>query len=434
MMSQAPRYCLYARKSSEPSDRQAMSIESQLNEMRSLASREGLCVVETKTESHSAKASGERPVFNGVIADLRARKYNAILTWAPDRLSRNAGDLGVLVDIMDQDLLVEIRTCNQTFTCSPNDKFLLMILCSQAKLENDNKGINVLRGMRARVESGRWPGVAPIGYVNSAIKGREGLVEPDPERAPIIRQVFEKVVDHGWSGTQVHHWLRQIGFKTRTGTDLPYSSVYALLRRSFYYGRFEWPKGSGKWHQGLHEPLIDYETFELTQKHLNERVPEKKPDREPVKSLPLARLMRCGHCTSRLTAQEKTKILASGKTVRYVYYCCNRGRNRQCKAPMVNEKKLAQQLADIMDRIDIDEIGVRHRLAKEIDDFYAIYTKIPDAERTPERRERELRMWAKTLLLNGKFGERLAIMESIKSGFVVRDGKVGLTGVMERIA
>ncbi|QQS44711.1 recombinase family protein [Candidatus Roizmanbacteria bacterium] len=66
-----------------------------------------------------------------------------MLTWHPDRLSRNAGDLGVIVDLMDQGKLKEIRTYSQTFRNTPNDKFLLMILCSQAKLENDNKGINV---------------------------------------------------------------------------------------------------------------------------------------------------------------------------------------------------------------------------------------------------------------------------------------------------
>ena len=73
---------------------------------------------------------------------MRRGRYTGILTWAPDRLSRNAGDLGSLVDLMDQKLLHEIRTYGQHFSNNPNEKFLLMILCSQAKLENDNKSIN----------------------------------------------------------------------------------------------------------------------------------------------------------------------------------------------------------------------------------------------------------------------------------------------------
>ena len=80
-----------------------------------------------------------------LLNGLREQKYNAILTWAPDRLSRNAGDLGSIVDMMDAGVLVQIRTHGSTFSNNPNEKFLLMILCSQAKLENDNRTKNVKR-------------------------------------------------------------------------------------------------------------------------------------------------------------------------------------------------------------------------------------------------------------------------------------------------
>ena len=66
-----------------------------------MAKRDCLNVTETKQESYSAKQSGNRPVFNELLEDLRSGKYNGILTWAPDRLSRNAGDLGSLVGLMD---------------------------------------------------------------------------------------------------------------------------------------------------------------------------------------------------------------------------------------------------------------------------------------------------------------------------------------------
>lgn len=129
------KYCLYARKSTESEERQVLSIDSQIKEMLQIAERDGLEIVEIQRESHSAKNSGGRPVYNELINDIRLGRFNAILTWAPDRLSRNAGDLGSLVDFMDQQLLHEIRTYGQSFSNSPNEKFLLMILGSQAKLE-----------------------------------------------------------------------------------------------------------------------------------------------------------------------------------------------------------------------------------------------------------------------------------------------------------
>ena len=147
------KYCLYARKSTESEERQVLSIDSQIKEMLQLAEKEGLLVADIKRESHSAKETGQRPIFNELIEDLQLGKFNGILTWAPDRISRNAGDLGKVVDLMDSGVLKEIRTYGQKFSNNPNEKFLLMILGSQAKLENDNRGINVKRGLRTRVET-----------------------------------------------------------------------------------------------------------------------------------------------------------------------------------------------------------------------------------------------------------------------------------------
>lgn len=103
-------YCLYSRKSSEDDERQAMSIDSQVKEMALLAQKEGLIIKEIRRESHSAKESGQRPEFNRLIQDLQEGVFTGILTWAPDRLSRNAGDLGMLVDLMDQGKLINIKT------------------------------------------------------------------------------------------------------------------------------------------------------------------------------------------------------------------------------------------------------------------------------------------------------------------------------------
>ena len=107
------KYCLYARKSLEAEEQQALSIESQVKEMLALAEKDHLQVVDIKREAHSSKEVGKRAVFNQMLSEIREKKYNAILTWAPDRLSRNAGDLGSVVDLMDQKLLLEIRTYSQ---------------------------------------------------------------------------------------------------------------------------------------------------------------------------------------------------------------------------------------------------------------------------------------------------------------------------------
>jgi len=235
------KYCLYARKSSEEDERQALSIDSQIKEMLQIAEKEGLEIVDIKKESHSAKESSKRDVFNSIIKDLKDKKFNSILTWNTDRLSRNAGDLGSLIDLVDKNLLVEIKTYNQVFKNTPNDKFMLMILGGQAKLENDNKSINVKRGLRAKVEQGLWPAVAPTGYLNDLRKDRTGCIHLDPDRWSIIREVFEKVAYDNYSGRKIFNWLKDINFKTKSGKDFSLSNIYLMLNNTFYYGYFEYP-------------------------------------------------------------------------------------------------------------------------------------------------------------------------------------------------
>ena len=187
-------YCLYARKSSESDERQAMSIESQVKEMSALVEKENISIKEIRSESYSAKVSGTRLVFNQMIEDIKSGIFNAILTWAPDRLSRNAGDLGALIDLMDAQKLYTIKTFSQVFSDNPNEKFLLMILCSQTKLENDNRGLNVKRGIRAKCEMGWRPCMPPLGYYNRALNNVKDIII-DPERGPIVKEMFYRVLN-----------------------------------------------------------------------------------------------------------------------------------------------------------------------------------------------------------------------------------------------
>ncbi len=286
-------YCLYARKSSEDDERQALSIDSQIKEMMAVAKRDGLDIAEIRRESHSAKDSGQRPVFKQLMADIRSGLFTGIVTWAPDRLSRNAGDLGSLVDMMDQGLLKEIRTPGQRFTNSPNEKFLLMILCSQAKLENDNRGINVKRGLKNKCELGVRPGVAPLGYLNErSLDRNKGKIVIDPIRAPTIKQLFRFVAERGASGGTLLKWLNgEANFKTRGQKRITLSGVYRILNNPFYYGMFEYPKGGNNWYKGTHEPIIAKELFEEVRSML--AVAPKM--RWGSKEFAFTKMLRCGN-------------------------------------------------------------------------------------------------------------------------------------------
>jgi DNA invertase Pin-like site-specific DNA recombinase len=422
---QAPlRYCLYARKSTEDDEKQALSIESQVKEMTELAKRENLNVTEIKRESHSAKASGTRPVFQELLDDIRKGKFNSILTWAPDRLSRNGGDLGMVVDLIDQKRLIEIRTYSQKFTNSPNEKFLLMILGSQAKLENDNKGINVKRGLKTRAEMGLWPCVAPTGYLNEKIQGRECYVIVDPIRGPVIKQMFEKVAYERWSGRRVYKWLKEdIKFKSRRNTNLNLSTIYNLLKLPFYSGIFEYPRGSGNWYEGKHQPLISRELFQKVQ----EKIAEENRPKTRFKELTFTKLMTCGYCGSGITAQEKVKyIISEGVSRTYIYYSCTRHKDHECKNPSINEDQLIEQLSVIIDQVDLDEIGAKEIIKREISKHNKLRANVLGIKEKDRMPDIDVRAYAKYLLREGTIYEKRELLEHLRNRIVLKDKKISL--------
>ena len=411
------KYCLYARKSTESEERQILSIDSQVKEMLQLAEREGLEIIEIRRESHSAKATGQRAVFNEIINDIKLGKFNGILTWAPDRLARNAGDLGALVDLMDQKILLEIRTYGQRFTDSPNEKFLLMILGSQAKLENDNRGVNVKRGLRMRCEMGLWPNMAPLGYLNQKLLDKKCQVITDPERAPIVRQMFEKVANEHWSGRKVYHWLKfELNFRTKSNHHVSLSSIFLTIQNPFYYGVFEYPEKSGNWYTGKHEPIITKELFDKTQEQLN----RDQIVRSEIKEFAFTKLMHCGLCGSGISASEKFKKHKDGTTARYVYYGCSRARDIHCQSGYLREEGLIDQLIKLMDEIDMNEIIMKHKFEEEVDRLNKFQKNILGMQGIKTKvKNIDLRGYAKYLLKEGAATEKREFLSCMKSKFVI---------------
>ncbi|USN88275.1 MAG: recombinase family protein [Candidatus Nomurabacteria bacterium] len=430
------KYCIYARKSMEQEERQALSIDSQLKEMKEIVDREKLDVVAIKTESHSAKHSGQREVFMEMVTELKAGKYNAILTWNPDRLSRNAGDLGLLVDMMDNGKLLEIRTFNQVFSNSPNEKFLLMILCSQAKLENDQKGINVKRGLRAAAAKGLWPcAYPPLGYSKSRMKGEEGVVHLNKKDAPFIKEAFRKVAYEGYSTYAIERWLKETGMTTSSGKPLNYSLVQAMLHNSFYYGYFEFPKKSGQIYKGAHKPAITKKLFNDAQEAIAQKERKKRYRKSKTAPFGFLHLIRCGTCSSGITAEEKYKTLKStGEEAVYRYYVCCRNRNRDCREKYISETQLLEELYKILDVVELDEIGMREMLESEIEKWYKVRAFVqgkPVEERTDEQKEYDLRKYAKIIFEEGRNDEQREILKYVKGRLILRNKRIYLDTVPE---
>jgi len=94
------KFFLYARKSTDVEDKQVLSIEAQVAELRAFAKRENLEIIEELIEKQSAKIPG-RPVFNSMMSRIEKNEADGIISWHPDRLARNSVDGGKIIYLLD---------------------------------------------------------------------------------------------------------------------------------------------------------------------------------------------------------------------------------------------------------------------------------------------------------------------------------------------
>ena len=289
---------------------------------------------------------------------------------------------------MDLGKLVEVKTPSQTFyNTNPNDKFMLALFCNQAKLENDNKGINVKRGLAGKIRKGWRPGIAPIGYLNNKTKERgERDIVIDQERFPLVRKLWDSFLTGSYSVRQIEYMAaHQIGLRTRTtkkqgGKPLSLSHIYKILTDPFYYGSYWWKNSETDLRElkmGNHPLMITQEEYRRAQAILGHR---EKP--QPKTHLfAFTGLIRCSECGSSITAEEKWQVICGEckkkfasqnreccpfcdtridamtqkKVLHYVYYHCSKHKNPRCPQKGIRIEDLERQIDNTLTRLSISE-------------------------------------------------------------------------------
>lgn len=206
-----------------------------------------------------------------------------------------------------------------------------------------------------------------------------------------------------WSGRRIHQWLKfELNFKSVGNHNLALSNIYRLLQNPFYYGTFEYPKNSGNVYQGKHEPIVSKELFDKVQEQL-------KRDNivRQSKEFAFTKLMVCGLCGSGISAEEKYKQLKNGTSARYIYYGCGRAKDRHCKNPYIREEELTNQLIKLMDKIDLNDLGVQIKFEEELKRYNKFNRGVLGIQNQGEKHQNiDLKTYAKYILRDGTNEEK----------------------------
>lgn len=343
------RYIIYCRKSSESDERQIQSLSDQITTLTSFITTRGLQINgDPLQESKSAKIPG-RPVFNKLVQMIEDGEVNGIILLNPSRLSRNTIDTGRIIYLMDQGKLLEVVTPYQIFKNNPYDKFMLNLLCTQAKLENDNKSVNVQESLKLKAERGVFPGRARPGYKNNSEKP-QGLrdISAHPIYFQLMRKLFDLALTGNYSIERLVEEAAKLGIRSSiSGRPIVKSWMHRLLRDPFYTGKFVY---CGKLYQGQHPPMISDDEFNLLQDIIDGRSRGKMQKHD----FALCGLIKCGECSFCITAETHKKNYKNGTSQIFTYYrCSKKSRENKCNQPYLSTTKLESQFIKELNQLEL---------------------------------------------------------------------------------
>ncbi|MDE2030837.1 MAG: recombinase family protein [Patescibacteria group bacterium] len=331
-MNQTKKFFIYTRKSTDDKDHQVRSISDQLAELKELAMKERLEIVDVFVEKQSAKIPG-RPIFNEMLEKMEHGEASGILAWHPDRLARNSVDGGKVIYLVDTEVIKDLKFSTFWFDPTPQGKFMLSIAFSQSKYYVDNLSENIKRGQRNKVKEGIWPQNAPLGYVNK----EGGGIEPNIILAPLIKKAFEAYATGNFTLRQVRDKFNALGLTGKSDGDLPVSNYQKLLRNPIFTGMMRY---NGEIYEGKHEPIISKKLFDSVAEVMSRK---SKPHSKGLKPYIYRGFFRCGECGCFITTETQKG---------HNYLRCTKRKN-PCTQPYVREELITSQIENEIKKVSL---------------------------------------------------------------------------------
>lgn len=322
-------YVIYARKSTTGDERQERSIPDQVKDcLDKVAKSEGLRVIgEPIEEKCSAKEPGIRPKFTQLLEDVRYGKIDGIITWHPDRLSRNMKEAGEIIDLLDKGILKDLRFATSSFENSPTGKMLLGISFVLSKQYSEHLSESVSRGNRRKTEDGYFFDEMKHGYFI-----KDGRLYPDGGNFALIQEAFQRRIDRT-PLVDIVDWLNAQGYMLRKKGKSPIryewniNKISKIFKDPTYAGVLKYGNSLSNLEEFYEfEPAVSVEDFFKVNK-INDFTSAKIASsmmlnkRENTKANLLRGIVCCGYCGKPFSSGLTYKVRKDGRIGYYNYKC-----------------------------------------------------------------------------------------------------------------
>lgn len=326
---------IYYRVSTTEQVERGFSLENQREACLRHAGGKGIAVSgEFHDDGFSAKTA-DRDGLQDMLKFclLKANKVQCVIVYKIDRLSRDVGDYSSIKNQLNQ-AGIKLLSVTENIDDTPAGKFMGNVMATIAQWDNDVRSERVTDGMKKCIESGRWPFMARIGYLNRTGTDGKKEIALDPNKSKLISFIFSEFSKGVQNQEQLRQKVNALGLRSYKGKEISSQLMNKILTDKFYIGIITM---EGRQYKGSHTPLTTVELFENCQKQI------RKFDKgvnislsHPDESFPLRHFVLCGACSRPLTA-----AFSTGKSGRkFPYYRCY---NKACTSPKSIAKKLIEE-------------------------------------------------------------------------------------------
>lgn len=316
-------YCMYLRKSRADLEAEARGEGETLSRHQRtlllLADRLDISISPDAIyrEIVSGDTIAARPMMQQLLQEVQDGKWEGVLCTEVERLARG--------DTIDQGLVAQAFKYSGTRIITPSkiydpnndmDEEYFEFSLFMARREYKAIKRRMQAGRAASVREGHYVGgKRPFGYEVVKIKNGKGYtLQPHPQEAPIVRQVFDWYLYAGIGCMEISNRLNAMGSTTYNGFRWTATAILKMLKLPVYAGYVQWLKRESRAKiengvrtikrpfsdqyiraRGLHDGIVTQEEFERAQDILASRRTIPKVDTSRLAN-PLAGLVHCAFC------------------------------------------------------------------------------------------------------------------------------------------
>ncbi len=362
------RVVVYLRVSTEDQAKEGYSIPAQRERLEAFAKSQGWVIVDYYIEEGQSAKDLNRFEMQRLLTNIKKGDsgIDIVLVYRLDRLTRSVLDLYTLLKIFEENN-VHFRSATEVYdTTTAMGRLFITLVAALAQWERENLAERVRMGLAEMVRQGRRPGsTEPYGYSY----GENGGLEINPVEAEVIKTIFQ-LYNSGMGARGIVRLLNNPECPTPTKFNKKWAdkTILQILTNPLYTGRFIWgrpytERSTAKTvkeeyiHAGDHEPIIDIDTWETTQRILERH--RRLPPRIVSSDYPLTGILNCGKCGYPVNGMRSTRRnKRTGKKTSYkrYYVCSNRQRTGTCDLPFFGSDDLENRILEYIESFDENEL------------------------------------------------------------------------------